>query len=85
MQNVEEGSKKYRHFRIFWNLNEYQFKSSRYRPTYMNPMVTTNQKSTIDMQKLKRKKHKHTTKENYQTTKEETKRRNEQRRTKKAT
>ena len=34
----------------------------------MNPMVTTNQKPTIDTQKLKRKGHKHTTKENHQTT-----------------
>ena len=42
---------------------------------YMNPMVTTNQKPTIDTQKLKRKEHKHTTKENHQTTREQTKRR----------
>ena len=51
----------------------------------MNPVVNTNQEPTIDKQKLKRKKYKHTAKENYQTTKEETKRRNEQRRTKKTT
>ena len=31
-------------------------------------MVTTNQKPTIDTQKLKRKEHKHTTKENHQAT-----------------
>ena len=31
-------------------------------------MVTTNQKPTIDTQKLERKKHKYTTKENHQTT-----------------
>ena len=41
----------------------------------MNPVVTTNQKPTIDTQKLKRKEHKHTTKENHQITKEEMKRR----------
>ena len=40
----------------------------------MNPMGTTNQKPTIDTQKLERKEHRHTTKEDYQTTKEETKR-----------
>lgn len=40
----------------------------------MNPMVTTNKKPIIDTQKLKRKKHKHTTK-NHQITKVETKRR----------
>ena len=39
--------------------------------TYINPMVTTNQKHTKDTQKLE-KNHKHATKENYQTTKEET-------------
>ena len=37
-------------------------------------MVITNQKLTIGIQKLKRKKHKHNTKENDQTTGEETKR-----------
>ena len=50
----------------------------------MNRMVTTSQKPTIGSQKLKRKEHKHTTKEKYQSTKEETKRRNEQRRTTKS-
>ena len=56
------------------NLNDYQFKTRHnYRLTYMNPMVTTNQKRTIDTQKLKRKEHKQTTKENHQTTREETK------------
>ena len=34
-------------------------------------MVTTNQKPTIDTQKLERKEHKHTTKENNQITREE--------------
>ena len=33
----------------------------------MSPMVTTNQKPTIDAQKLRRKKHKYTSKENHQT------------------
>ena len=32
------------------NLNDYQFKTSRYnhRSTYMNPMVTRNQNPTMD-------------------------------------
>ena len=40
-------------------------------------MVPPNQKPTMDTQELKRKKHKHTTKENHQTTRIETKRKNE--------
>ena len=42
---------------MYMNLNDYQFKTSRYncRSTYMNPMVTTNQKPTLDTQKLKKK------------------------------
>ena len=52
----------------------------------MNPMITTNEKPTIDTQRLKRKEHKHNTKENHQTTREDTKRRrNEQRRPTKTT
>ena len=52
----------------------------------MNHMVTTNQKPTIVTQKLKRNGHKHTTKENHQTTREETKRRKtKQRKTTKIT
>ena len=42
----------------------------------MKTMVNTNQKATIDTQKLKRKEHKHNTKENNQTTREDTERRN---------
>lgn len=34
----------------------------------MKPMEITNQKPTIDIQKLARKEHKHTAKENHQTT-----------------
>ena len=61
------------------NLNDYQFKTSKYNygSTYMNPVVTTNQKPTTDTQKTKRKQPKQTTKENCQTTMGETKRRNE--------
>ena len=40
----------------------------------MYTMVTTNQKPSTDTQKLERKKHKQTTKENHQTIREETKR-----------
>ena len=36
-------------------------------------MITTNQKPTLDTQKLERKEHKDTTKENHQTKREETK------------
>ena len=55
---------KCRSFRMYLNLNGYQFKSSRYsyRSTFTNLMVTTNQKSTIDTQKLERMEHKHTIK-----------------------
>ena len=66
------------------NLNDYQFKASRYNygSTYMNPMVTTNQKPMIDTQKPKRKEPKHRRKENHQTTMGgKKKRRNEQGRT----
>ena len=45
----------------------------------MKTMVTTNEKATIDTQRLKRKEHKHDTEENNQTTRENTERRNEQR------
>ena len=57
------------------NLNDYQFKTSRhnYGSTYINPMITTNQKPTIDTQKPKRKEPKDTTKENHQTIREEKK------------
>ena len=49
-------------------------------------MVTTNQKPTVDTQKIKRRKPKLNTKENHQITREETKRRRkEQRRTTKTT
>ena len=59
-----EESKEYRSPRMCLNLYGYQFKISRYNYglTYMNPMVTTNQKPTIDTQKLDRNEHKHTTK-----------------------
>ena len=69
------------------NLKDYLFKKSRqsYRSTYMNPMVTTNQKPTIDTQKLQQKEHKHNTKENHETTREETKKEEIQRTTTKTT
>ena len=58
------------------NLNDYLFKTRRssYRSIYMNPVVTTNQKPTTDIQKLERKEHKRITKENNQITRGETKR-----------
>ena len=48
------GVKKCRSLKMCWNLNEYQFKTKRYRSTYMKPMVTTNQKQTLDTQKLEK-------------------------------
>lgn len=62
------------------NLNEYQFKISKYiyRLTYMTFTVTTNQKSTINTKKKKKRKRKipkHNAKEKHQTTMEEIKRR----------
>ena len=65
-----------RFFSMHLNLNHYQFKTNgyRYRSTYINRMVAINQKPTTSTQKLERKEHKHTTKENHQTTREETKR-----------
>ena len=49
------GVKKCRTFRKCLSLNGNQLKTSRYnyRSTYINLMVTTNQKPTIDTQKLK--------------------------------
>ena len=64
-------------------------KSFRYQhscgSTYLNFIVTTNQKQTVDSQRPKRKELKHTTEEYHQTTKGKTKRRNKQRRTTKTT
>ena len=42
-----ERSKTCRSFRMCLNLNDYQFKTSRYnyQSIYMSPMVTTNQKN----------------------------------------
>ena len=42
----------------------------------MNATVSSNQKYVIDTQELKRKEHKQTNKENHETIREETKRRN---------
>ena len=44
-QNLGEGSKNCRSFRMCLNLNDYQFKTSRCN-IILNPMVTTNQKPT---------------------------------------
>ena len=54
-----EGSKKRRSSRMHLNLKDYLFKTTRYsyRSTYMNPIITKNQKSTIDTQKLERQEH----------------------------
>lgn len=67
-----KGCKKYRSSRIYLSLNDYWFKTNRYRSIYMNPMLTQNQNFSIDMQKLKRKEHKHTSKEKHQPKIEET-------------
>ena len=66
---------KNRSFRKYLKLNDYQFKTNRYRyrSTCMNSIIIINQKLTIDTQNLKRNEHKDTIKENHQTTREETK------------
>ena len=46
---------------MYLNLNGYQFKANKYRSTYLNSMVTTNQKHITDLQKWRRKEQKHTT------------------------
>ena len=72
---MRRGSKKCKSFKMCLNLNVYQFKTSiySYRSIYMNSMVKTNKKPIIDSQKLQRKKHEHTGKENHQSRREETK------------
>lgn len=45
-----------------------------YRLTYMKHMITTNQKSTSDIQELMRKEFKHNTTESHQHVREESKR-----------
>ena len=49
-----------------------------YRLLYQNPMVTTNQKSTIDTHTKKKKESKHNTKVSHQITREENKRGSEE-------
>ena len=65
------------------NLYTYLFKASKYSyaSTSLKSMATTNQKHTIDPERPKEKELKHTTKENHQTIKGETKSRNKQKRT----
>ena len=64
-QNVVGGCKKCGGFRMCLELNDYQLKTSRYsyRSICINSMVATNQKATLDTQKLKRKEHKSNTEE----------------------
>lgn len=56
----------------------YQLKIDSSKLFYVSIMVTTKQKPIVNTQKIKRKKYKHNTKESPQTTKEESKRRKEQ-------
>ena len=51
-QNGHSGNKKCSSLRMCLNLNDYQFKTSRYsyKSTYINSMITTNQKLKIDTQ-----------------------------------
>ena len=53
-----------RSFRMCLNLNDYEFKTSKYiyMSIYVSLMVTTNQKPTIETQKLERKEYKYTIK-----------------------
>lgn len=71
----ERTVKKCLFFRICLNVNDYHFKTSKSsnKSIYANSMVSGNQNSTLDTQKLERKKHKYTTKKNNQTTKKITK------------
>ena len=56
-QNVVEGSKQCRSFRMCLNLNDYHLKtsSSNYGSKDMNLVATTNQKHTIHIQKNRKK------------------------------
>ena len=66
------------------NLSDHQLNIDCYmhKMSYINLMVTTNQKLVIDMQRIKRKESKFITKVSQKTMREETKRKNEQRTTK---
>lgn len=56
-QNVEKRGKNIKLLECVWTLYDYQFKARKYNYafTYMNTMVTTNQKPKTDTQKQKRK------------------------------
>lgn len=60
----ERTVKKCLFFRICLNVNDYHFKTSKSsnKSIYANSMVSSNQNSTLDTEKLERKKHKYTTK-----------------------
>ena len=60
----ERAVKKRLFFRTCLNVNNYHFKTSKSsnKSIYANSMVSTNQNSTLDTQKLETKKHKYTTK-----------------------
>ena len=81
------GWYKYRYFIMGLNLKDYIFETSRYqyKSTYMITMATAHQKSTIDTQKLEKKEHKHTIKENNQTTRKKMNRTKQHIRTTKTT
>lgn len=51
-------------FQNMFDVNDYHFKTSKSsnKSIYANSMVSRNQNSTLDTQKLERKKHKYTTK-----------------------
>ena len=44
---MREGVKRFISFRKCQNLNDYEFKTNRYRSTYVNLIVTKSQKTTI--------------------------------------
>ena len=71
-------NKQCKSFRTYWSCNGCQCETSiySYRSTYMNSIVTTNQKLTVDTQKLEKKEQKNTTKGNHQTTGHKVKERN---------
>ena len=75
-QNVRQGSKKCRYFRMCLNFDEYQLKTCcrlviQLQVNICKPHINNkSKKNTIDKQKLERKEHKHTVKESNQTTRE---------------
>ena len=76
---MRRGGYKCRTLKMNLQLREQQLKTISYRLLYQNFRITTNQKSTIDTQ-TKKNQFKYNTKDGHQTTREENKRRREEKR-----